>query len=238
MKICSASSTGKVRAVNEDSFFVSDATAADTVLAVVADGMGGHNAGEVASAEVVNVLKNSDFSENADTKKALLDAIEYANNTVYKMSTRSPELHGMGTTVTACVIAGNKVTAAQVGDSRLYLMRDGKITQITTDHSLVGMLLERGSITKEDAKNHPQKNVITRAIGTDNSVEADIYEFSAKPNDILLLCSDGLVNMVEDERILSLITNTENFDDLAHILVGEAENAGGLDNITVVLIKF
>lgn len=238
MKICSATSTGKIRALNEDSFFVSDASVPDAVLAVVADGMGGHNAGEVASAEVVNILKNSDFSENTNVTTALLDAIECANNTIYKMSTRSPKLHGMGTTATACVIAGDKVTAAQVGDSRLYLISEGEITQITKDHSLVEMLLARGSITKEDAKNHPQKNVITRAIGTDSSVQADIYEFSIKPDDILLLCSDGLVNMVEDEKILSLITNAENFDDLAKILVLEAENAGGHDNITVVLIKF
>lgn len=238
MKICSATSTGKIRAVNEDSFFVSDTSAEGAVLAVVADGMGGHNAGEVASAEVVNVLKNSDFSENNDTKTALLDAIECANSTIYKMSARSEKLHGMGTTATVCVISGDKVTAAQVGDSRLYLIRDGEITQITKDHSLVEMLVERGSITKEDAKRHPQKNVITRAIGTESSVQADIYEFSTIPQDILLLCSDGLVNMVDDERILSIITNTEEFDNLAEILVNEAENAGGHDNITVVLIKF
>lgn len=237
MKISSATSTGKIRAVNEDSFFVSDISD-KAVLAVVADGMGGHNAGEVASAETVNTLKNSDFSENDDAKAVLLNSIECANNAIYKMSKRSPELHGMGTTVTACVISDNKVTAAQVGDSRLYLIRNGEITQVTKDHSLVEMLLERGSITKEDAKHHPQKNVITRAIGTDSSVQADIYEFCTEHDDILLLCSDGLVNMVEDERILSLITNTENFNDLAAILVSEAENAGGYDNITVVLIKF
>ena len=238
MRICSATSRGKVRDVNEDSIFVSDPSANGTVLAVVADGMGGHNAGEVASAEVVNVLKNSDFSAQTDTQKTLLDAIEYANNTIYKMSVHSPDLHGMGTTATVCAVSGDKVTAAQVGDSRLYLIRNSEITQITKDHSLVEMLLERGSITKEDAKNHPQKNVITRAIGTDNTVQADIYEFSAKSEDVLLLCSDGLVNMVEDEKILSLITTNGNFDDLAQILVLEAENAGGHDNISVILIKF
>jgi len=240
MRISSATSTGKIRAVNEDSFFVSDArdASSNAVLAVVADGMGGHNAGEVASAEAVNVFKNSTFSADSDPKIVLLDAIECANDVIYKMSQRSPKLHGMGTTVTACVISDNKVTAAQVGDSRLYLIKDGTLTQITSDHSLVEMLVARGSITKEDAKNHPQKNVITRAIGTESSVQADIYEFEIEHDDILLLCSDGLVNMVDDEKILSIITETEKFEELAGILVNEAENEGGLDNITVILIKF
>jgi protein phosphatase len=154
------------------------------------------------------------------------------------MSKATPSLHGMGTTVTACIISGDKVTAAQVGDSRLYLVRNEKITQITKDHSLVEMLVDSGEITKEAAKHHPQKNVITRAIGTESSVETDIYEFFIKKDDILLLCSDGLVNMVEDEKILSLITNNNDFSALADVLVKEAEAAGGTDNITVVLIKF
>lgn len=235
MRISSATSTGKVRAVNEDSFFVSEPSG-DTVLAVVADGMGGHNAGEVASAEAVNILKNSVF--DTDPKTTLQNAVECANNAIYKMSVRSPKLHGMGTTVTACIISGNKVTAAQVGDSRLYLIKDGNLTQITCDHSLVEMLVARGSITKEDAKHHPQKNVITRAIGTESSVQADIYEFDIESGDILLLCSDGLVNMVDDDKILSIITESEKFEDLADILVNEAENSGGHDNITVILIKF
>lgn len=238
MKISSATSVGKIRAVNEDSFFVSEIGTHGATLAVVADGMGGHNAGEVASAETVNTLKDLIVETNVPIKELLLQAIQCANNSVYKMSKKTPTLHGMGTTVTACVIKGDKVTAAQVGDSRLYLIRDAEITQITKDHSLVEMLLESGEITKEDAKHHPQKNVITRAIGTESSVEADIYEFSLKKDDILLLCSDGLVNMVEDEKILSLITKSDDFDALSDVLVKEAETAGGHDNITVVLIKF
>lgn len=238
MKISSATSIGKIRAVNEDSFFVSEIGNSGALLAVVADGMGGHNAGEVASAETVNTLKDSIVETDIPTKKLLLQAIDCANNSVYKMSKQTPTLHGMGTTVTACVIENDKVTAAQVGDSRLYLIRDGKITQITKDHSLVEMLLESGEITKEDAKHHPQKNVITRAIGINNSVETDIYEFLLKKEDILLLCSDGLVNMVEDEKILSIITSSEDFSALSDALVKEAEAAGGHDNITVVLIKF
>jgi len=238
MRISSATSVGKIRAVNEDSFFVSEIDSCGTLLAIVADGMGGHNAGEVASAEAVKMIKDGVASSDSDTKDMLLEAIECANNAIYKMSVKSPQLHGMGTTVTACVISENKVTAAQVGDSRLYLIKDNSITQITKDHSLVEMLIESGSITKEDARQHPQKNVITRAIGTNSSVETDIYEFTVEPEDIILLCSDGLVNMVEDEKILSLITDNKDFENLADKLVCEAENAGGHDNITVILIKF
>lgn len=237
MKISSATSVGKVRPLNEDSFYVSEESLNGAVLAVVADGMGGHNAGEVASAEAVKIIKDGINCSNSDTKKALCDAIDIANATIYKMSVKNPQLHGMGTTVTACVICENKLTAAHVGDSRLYLLRDGEIKQVTKDHSLVEMLIENGTITKEAAKSHPQKNVITRAIGTDNTVEADTYEFSVTEGDIILLCSDGLTNMVDEEKILSLVWGKKSFENLALKLIKEAEGAGGFDNITAVLIK-
>ncbi len=237
MKISSATSVGKIRAVNEDAFFVSPPDESGSLLAVVADGMGGHNAGEVASSEAINVIKDVFPDNEHDAKQMLIEAINSANSTIYNMSLDKQTLYGMGTTITACVISGDKVTAAQVGDSRLYLIRDGMIIQITKDHSLVEMLIDNGSITKEDAKHHPQKNVITRAIGTDKEVSADIYEFSICEGDIILLCSDGLVNMVEDEKILSVITRSKAFEETADKLVKEAENAGGSDNITVILIK-
>ncbi len=238
MKISSATSVGKVRPVNEDAFFVSPPDESGSLLAIVADGMGGHNAGEVASSEAINVIKDVVLDHEHNAKETLTQAINSANSTVYNMSLDKQSLFGMGTTITACVIDKDKVTAAQVGDSRLYLIRDGMIIQITKDHSLVEMLIENGSITKEDAKHHPQKNVITRAIGTDKEVAADIYEFSICEGDILLLCSDGLVNMVEDEKILSVITRSKKFEETADKLIAEAENAGGSDNITVILIKF
>lgn len=237
MEISSATSVGKVRAVNEDSFFVSEIGEHDALLAMVADGMGGHNAGEIASAEAVKTLKSSITSAMNSPKDALEIAIQCANNSIYNMSKNTPTLHGMGTTVTACVICNDKVTAAHVGDSRLYLIRSGAIAQITKDHSLVEMLLESGSITKEDAKHHPQKNVITRALGTNNSVETDIYEFDVLDGDVILLCSDGLVNMLDDGVILSMITECGDFSHIANDLVTAAENAGGDDNITAILIK-
>lgn len=238
MKISSATSVGKIRSVNEDSFCVSQIGENGEILAVVADGMGGHNAGEVASAQAVKVLKDLKLRADVTIKDTLLCAIDCANNEIYKMSQKQPEQHGMGTTITACVIAENTATVAQVGDSRLYLIRDGKLSQITKDHSLVEMLLESGEITEADAKHHPQKNVITRALGTDNTVEADTYELEISDGDIILLCSDGLVNMVDDKKILSIITNNQDFGSLAESLVTEAENTGGIDNITVVLVKF
>ncbi len=237
MNISSATSVGKIRAVNEDSFFVTELKDGG-VLAVVADGMGGHNAGEVASAKAVSSLKDTSFKGDVPIKEALVTAISCANNDIYKMSKKDPKLFGMGTTITACVVTDDKVTAAHVGDSRLYLLRENSITQVTKDHSLVEMLLESGEITKEDAKHHPQRNVITRALGTGALVDVDTYEFLIKDGDIILLCSDGLINMVDDEKILSIITNSKDFGALADALVKEAENAGGYDNITVVLIKF
>lgn len=237
MKISSATSVGKIRALNEDAFYVAP-LANNSLLAVVADGMGGHNAGEVASNEAINVIRDVATENEHEAKEVLIEALNVANSTVYKMSQDKTTLSGMGTTITACLVSDEKVTAAQVGDSRLYLIRDNKIIQITKDHSLVEMLIENGSITRDDAKHHPQKNVITRAIGTDSSVEADIYEFSIENGDIILLCSDGLVNMVEDEKILSIIKKTRKFEQTADKLINEAENAGGNDNITVILIKF
>lgn len=238
MKISSATSVGCIRPLNEDAYFVSQPDSG-TVLAIVADGMGGHNAGEVASGEAVGIIQKDVLSKpGEDAKDVLIQAIKDANREIYEMSIQKRKLSGMGTTITACLATEKNVTAVQVGDSRLYLIRKDSITQITKDHSLVEMLIESGSITKEEARRHPQRNVITRAVGTDRTVEADVYEFSAKKGDILLLCSDGLVNMVEDETILSIIKNKETLDEAADALVQEAEQAGGTDNITVILIQY
>lgn len=239
MEVSSATSVGCIRSLNEDSFFVSEPDSKGTVLAIVADGMGGHNAGEVASGKAVGILQNGIFRETyMSAKDVLIKAVEDANQEIYEMSINKKNLSGMGTTITACLAMENSVTAVQVGDSRLYLIRKDKISQITKDHSLVEMLVENGTITKEEAKNHPQKNIITRAVGTDKTVEADIYEFSVKKGDTVLLCSDGLVNMVDDEEILSVIKSAETLDAAANTLVSQAEKAGGTDNITVILIRF
>ncbi len=236
MKISAATSVGKVRAVNEDAYCVSPDTGGMR-LAVVADGMGGHNAGDVASKKAIDIMSAIDLESEMSAKELLIDAINSANSTIHEMSLDSLEMSGMGTTITACIIDGNKVTVAQVGDSRLYLIENGLISQITKDHSLVQMLLESGSITETEALHHPKKNVITRAIGTDETVAADIYEFTANAADTLLICSDGLTNMLEDSEILSAITGADNPDCAVSELIRQAEDAGGVDNITVILIK-
>lgn len=239
MEISSATSVGCIRSLNEDSFFVSEPDKNGTVFAIVADGMGGHNAGEVASAKAVGILKK-DILENKDEspKNILLSAVREANSHIYEMSVNGVGLSGMGTTMTACIIRKNSVTAAHVGDSRLYLLRTGEINQITKDHSLVEMLIESGAITKDEAKTHPQKNVITRAVGTDETVETDIYEFKTQDGDVVLLCSDGLINMVDDKDILSVVSSAKDLNLATDELVKKAENAGGTDNITVILIRF
>lgn len=239
MEVSSATSVGRIRPLNEDSYFVSEPDQSGTVLAIVADGMGGHNAGEVASGKAVGIVQKDVLGKcGENAKDILVKAVNDANREIYEMSVNARNLSGMGTTMTACVAEEHNVTAVQVGDSRLYLIRGEKITQITKDHSLVEMLLENGKITKEEARRHPQKNIITRAVGTDKTVEADIYEFRAEAGDVILLCSDGLVNMVEDEEILSVINLSETLNDAANKLVAEAETAGGTDNITVILIRF
>ena len=239
MEISAATSAGCIRPLNEDAYYVSEPDSTGMVLAIVADGMGGHNAGEIASGKAVGIVQK-DVAEESDksAREILVKAVDDANREIYEMSKNKKSLSGMGTTMTACVAENNNVTAVQVGDSRLYRIRKDSITQITKDHSLVEMLVESGEITKEEAKSHPQKNIITRAVGTDKTVESDVYEFKTKKGDVILLCSDGLVNMVEDETILSIINTSKNLEEAANNLVFNAETAGGTDNITVILIRF
>ncbi len=239
MEISAATSAGCIRPLNEDAYYVSEPDSTGMVLAIVADGMGGHNAGEIASGKAVGIVQK-DVAEQGDksAREILVKAVDDANREIYEMSKNKESLSGMGTTMTACVAENNNVTAVQVGDSRLYRIRKDSITQITKDHSLVEMLVDSGEITKEEAKSHPQKNIITRAVGTDKTVESDVYEFKTKKDDVILLCSDGLVNMVEDETILSIINTSKNLEEAANNLVLNAETAGGTDNITVILIRF
>lgn len=239
MEVSAATSAGCIRPLNEDAYYVSEPDSAGMMLAIVADGMGGHNAGEIASGKAVGIVQK-DVAEQSDksAREILVKAVDDANREIYEMSKNKKSLSGMGTTMTACVAENNNVTAVQVGDSRLYRIRKDSITQITKDHSLVEMLVESGEITKEEAKSHPQKNIITRAVGTDKTVESDVYEFKTKKDDVILLCSDGLVNMVEDETILSIINTSKNLEEAANNLVLNAETAGGTDNITVILIRF
>ena len=236
MEVSSATSVGRIRPLNEDSYFVSEPDQSGTVLAIVADGMGGHNAGEVASGKAVGIVQKDVLGKcGKNAKDVLVKAVNDANREIYEMSVNARNLSGMGTTMTACVAEEHNVTAVQVGDSRLYLIRGEKITQITKDHSLVEMLLENGKITKEEARRHPQKNIITRAVGTDKTVEADIYEFRAEAGDVILLCSDGLSNEMADQEMLFEVVHGLSKSDCCQRLLHIAKNRGAPDNVTVTL---
>ncbi|MBR5235898.1 MAG: Stp1/IreP family PP2C-type Ser/Thr phosphatase [Clostridia bacterium] len=235
---------GKTRPINEDSYYISDySEALDGSYAIVADGMGGHKAGEIASSMAIFSISEMINEEAfrgitpAELKDLLGRAIKKANSSIYEKSHEESAYYGMGTTLTLCFVMGDKAVVAHVGDSRAYLHRQETIHQITTDHSLVQELLRSGRITQEEAQHHPQKNVITRALGTDTDVEIDIYEFSVCAGDVLLLTTDGLTNLLSDEMIAAELTEStsSSLEEVAEKLVSGANQHGGYDNITAVL---
>lgn len=209
---------------------------------ILADGMGGHNAGEVASQNAVKFIAEelNKMMVNNDTEipGGLIKAVSYANEKVYTMAALNPIHSGMGTTVVAAYIDGETAYVANVGDSRAYAVREDEIFQITTDHSVVAELVRCGSITPEEARRHPQKNIITRAVGTDTSVRTDVFEYDYAPGDILLLCSDGLSTMLEDKEILEIVRNGSTSEEIVTSLVDAAKEYGGLDNVTVICVRF
>ena len=231
-----ASDVGQVREGNEDSFF-----SGHSVFAV-ADGMGGHQAGEVASALALEPVRDLDVQEFSDDKAAadaLVEAIEAANRNVVERSLSDENLRGMGTTLTAVMIHGDRLLAAHVGDSRAYLLRpDESISQLTTDHTLVERLVREGRLSRDEAAAHPQRNVITRAIGNEPDVIVDsLPPLQLQSGDRVLLCSDGLTGPLEDDDIQALIDVAGGGQDAVDALIAAANEAGGPDNITVVLIE-
>jgi len=235
---------GKARPVNEDGYYFSVCSEeTETTYAMVADGMGGHLAGEVASTMAIRQISehiNAQYAEEltiAATKKLLVKAIKKANSEIYQKSRKDMAYHGMGTTLTLCFTTKGKAIVAHVGDSRAYLMRHGELHQITTDHSLVQELLSGGQITAKEAATHPQKNVITRALGTDAAVDIDLYEFELTSGDLVLLSTDGLTNMLQDAELVSLLAERpeQPVEEAAKHLVLKANEKGGHDNITAVL---
>lgn len=229
---------GRKRTINQDSIFVSETKIGKLPnLFIVADGMGGHKAGDVASKTSVNLFV--DFVSNTDMTDPvnIIDAgIKIANDEVYEMAQTNPDYVGMGTTFVAATVINNKVYIANVGDSRLYLIgRD--IVQITRDHSLVEEMVNLGEIERNEARTHTKKNIITRAVGVEKSVVADIFQIDISEGDKILLCSDGLSNMVEDYDIKRIIANSDNLEDAIHKLIDKANFNGGKDNISVVLVE-
>lgn len=230
------SDVGQIREGNEDSYF-----AGQTVFAV-ADGMGGHQAGEVASAIALEPLQELDgrtFEDPTEASSALVRAIETSNDAVVERSLDDETLRGMGTTLTAVMVQGDLLITAHVGDSRAYLLRAGEpIRQLTTDHTLVERLVSEGRLSRDEAHVHPQRNVITRAIGNEPDVSVDaLPALQLLPGDVVMLCSDGLTGPLDDGDIQILIDATGGGKDAVGALIGAANEAGGPDNITVVLLK-
>ena len=240
MKVFAKSDIGKAREMNQDAYYASQPS--DTVgLYIVADGMGGYNGGEVASTIAVTAAKNyieSNFAETEHTKEKLQElvknAIEYANMLVYEKSKEIPELVGMGTTIEVALVHNNRVYVGHIGDSRIYRIRKNFIRKLTTDHSYVEKLVKDGKISREEASHHPKKNMLTKALGCTSFVEPDVSVKGFLKDDILVLTSDGLTNMVTDKEIYDEITN--NIDIATDKLIDKANEAGGLDNITVIIV--
>jgi protein phosphatase len=223
-----ATDVGRVREGNEDAYLVDDAMG----LVAVADGMGGHRAGEVASATALEALRSA-----ITHGRPLRESMQDANEAVFTKSLTDEELRGMGTTLTAAtLVTGGTVLVGHVGDSRAYLLHDGELRQVTVDHSLVEELVREGRLTADEAAVHPQRSIITRALGVDASVEVDVYPVELAPGDRLLLCSDGLTGMVQAETIAGTLRREEDPARAAAALIDAANVAGGEDNITAVVV--
>jgi serine/threonine protein phosphatase PrpC len=237
MRWSKSSHIGLVRQTNEDNGLVCE----DLSLLAVADGMGGHRAGEVASRTALDTmaeyvrLNSSDIA--AGPIGVLKRALEAANDKIFRQSQRDPDYHGMGTTITAVLMAGEIMYLAHVGDSRAYIIHDGAIRLVTDDHSLVNELVKNGGITRDEATRHPHRNVLTRAIGSASEVNIDFYEEPLSRGDILMLCTDGLSNLLSLDEMRETVTMALTPEAGTEKLVNQALERGGPDNITVILCK-
>ena len=241
IKAYAKSDKGKVREINEDYFYIS--TSLDEVqLYILADGMGGYNGGEVASKLAVQTAKNyieNNFKEIEKDKDSIIQllgsSMEYANMVVYEKAKENPELQGMGTTLEICLIYNNKVYIGHVGDSRIYRIRKEFVRKLTQDHSYVQQLVKEGTITNEQAAHHPQKNMLMKALGCNAFLEPDVMVKGFLKDDILIICSDGLTNLVDQQTIYEMAS--KNIEQATKDLVNLANDRGGYDNITVIVIK-
>jgi protein phosphatase len=221
---------GRQRTANEDSLVVRPP------LFAVADGMGGAKAGEVASAVAVEAVETArDSGEPVEAQ--LAGIVRDANRRIYDLAVADESRRGMGTTLTLAKLHGDDVSLAHVGDSRAYRMRDGELSQLTRDHSLVAELERSGQITAEAAEHHPQRSIITRALGPEPDVEVDTYTLTGRDGDVFLICSDGLTSMISDDEVASILGSARSLDEAADALVRAANQSGGKDNITVILFR-
>ena len=238
MNAFSATDLGQIRKENQDYVFVSETPVGNlSNLFVVADGMGGHKAGDFASRFTVESLIDS-ITNDAEHNpiKIIRSAMETANTLLREKAKEDETRLGMGTTLVVATIAGHYLYVANLGDSRLYVVSE-EIQQVTRDHSLVEEMIRIGEINREEAHNHPDKNVITRAIGVSSEVDIDFFDLKLQEHDIILLCSDGLSNMVKDEEISKIVKTGSDLSEIAARLIERANENGGKDNIAVVLIE-
>lgn len=238
LKTFSITDIGKRRKINQDFVYTRETAIGNLPnIFIVADGMGGHNAGDYASKVTVETIVEE--VENSFEKNPVLifgKAIETANERIRRKASEEADFEGMGTTVVVATCQGKYLQVANVGDSRLYIVNDKEIKQITRDHSLVAEMVRMGGLGKEEARNHPDKNIITRAVGASRTVEPDFFAAELEEEDIVLMCSDGLTNMLEDEEIRMIVSGARDVAEKAYMLVEAANDNGGRDNISVILI--
>lgn len=241
MKVFAKSDVGKIREMNQDCFYISRPED-EIQLYIIADGMGGYKGGEIASKLAVESTKNYIYNnydsvmieDKEEVLRLIKSAIEYANMVIFEKSREIEELENMGTTIDVCLILGSRVYIGHVGDSRVYRKRKGFFRRLTTDHSYVQKLVSDGTITKEEANHHPKKNMLIKALGCSAYVEPDVMVKGFLKDDILLMCSDGLTNMVSEEEIASIIDS--NPDMACNNLILKALENGGYDNVTAIII--
>ena len=238
MKIFALTDIGRKREVNQDYVYVTDTPVGHVPnLFVVADGMGGHKAGDFASKYAVQVLEEHVRNHSGMGPELIItDAVREANRKIVEKAKQDTGLEGMGTTLVVATIIEHTLYFANVGDSRLYLIRD-EIKQLSKDHSLVEEMVRLGGINEEEAKHHPDKNIITRAIGAKDDVEVDFFEYRLQKGDIILMCTDGLTNMVDDDEIFRIVKGGRDVVETAMQLVEKANENGGKDNIGIVLVE-
>lgn len=231
---------GRVRSQNEDSIYISENPNTEFEYFIVADGMGGHNAGEIASQSAIKyfneyIENNCVINDGSDVLDAFVDALGYSNSKIFEMSENDPSYSGMGTTFTAAAICGGKVYCVHIGDSRLYVYDRNGLRQITRDHSFVMEMVRMGKITAEEARVHPKRNMITKAVGIEKNMPADTMIIPIEEDSIILVCSDGLPSMVTDKEIERILKKKTGLDKKADLLVELANKNGGYDNISVIL---
>lgn len=238
MKSCGKTDTGNKRSNNQDSIFYSDKPIGMMPnLYIVADGMGGHRAGDKASRMAIDITVDFIKDSTLENPIAILKrAIAFANSEIFKAAGNDPDLQGMGTTMVAAIALDGKLYVANIGDSRLYAI-DSDIKQITMDHSLVEELIRNGELERKKGRNHPERNIITKAMGSKEEIVPDFFEVDIHKSERFLLCSDGLSNMVEDDEIRDIVVEHDDLKEMTQALIDRANYYGGSDNISVVVIE-